>query len=291
MQGYPTSESVQVIRAKIQTHIYTHKYTPWQPHCNLLPLFISSTAVEGRRQTGRQTGRQAGRQTDRQAGRQAGRQTDRQVCTWLKQEVFDQTAHAQRRHVVLAVVSLLQSFNQTVERLQDAWRQQLRVETNTHTHTHTHTHTQWGFIMYMGVKTPSEAQQLVWGEKVKRFFWKDPNWSRKAELWVFGRKLVRFSLCFGRSGESSQEQQTVFKCFSVSEQVRRTCGVSERTQTWPRRTELRDQQSETGGQEGDWWTSCHLQTDRQADRQGDRQADRQGDRQADRQTDRQLFLF
>lgn len=43
--------------------------------------------------------------------------------------MFDHAAHAQWRHVVLAAVHLLQSFNRRVERPQDAGGQQLRVET------------------------------------------------------------------------------------------------------------------------------------------------------------------
>lgn len=55
MQGNPTCEPIQVIRANNQTHIHTDKYIPWQSQCNLLPLFISVTAVaESRSERGRE---------------------------------------------------------------------------------------------------------------------------------------------------------------------------------------------------------------------------------------------
>lgn len=65
-------------------------------------------------------------------------QADRWSCTWLRQEVLDHTGHAQWCYVVLAAVAVPLSFNQTVEWLQDARRQQLRVPAHTHIHTQTH---------------------------------------------------------------------------------------------------------------------------------------------------------
>lgn len=50
--------------------------------------------------------------------------------------MLDHTGHAQWRHVVLAAVAVPLSFDQTVERLQDPRRQQLRVPAHTHTQTH-----------------------------------------------------------------------------------------------------------------------------------------------------------
>lgn len=44
MLGHPNTESIQVTRARLQTHINTDKYTLWQHHCNSLPLFISVSA-------------------------------------------------------------------------------------------------------------------------------------------------------------------------------------------------------------------------------------------------------
>lgn len=74
MQGNPTCEPIQVIRANNQTHIHTDKYIPWQSQGNLLPLFISVTAVaESRRERGGGLGigecREMGQEVEREGRR------------------------------------------------------------------------------------------------------------------------------------------------------------------------------------------------------------------------------